>query len=238
MLIVAHRGLHGSAPENSLAAIDAALAHRISHIEVDVRATADGQLVLLHDATLGRTTNADGMLSALHSSELSRVRLSDGSLLPRLDQVLERCRGQAVLCLDVKDPRLAGDVCHLAERSGAGVEVWSVHRDVVAHTADRGLFAAWISHGVLPPGGVAALTDEARQLGASALSFYPADVTTTITAVCHAAGLAVMSGTPNDRPTWAYLNRLGLRAVITDQPLRARRWLDSVRGLPPLAQWV
>jgi len=229
MEIVAHRGLHTYAPENSIAAVIAALEAGLGLIEVDVRATADGELVVMHDGGLWRTTNASGELARIASDRLRDVWLTDGSAIPTLREIMLRCRHRAVLCVDVKEPLLGGPVIDLAASVGAAIEVWSGHREVVACAADRGVFAAWISNGLLPAGGVEALVEEAEQLGARALSFYPADVMRSVTEACHRAGLMVMSGTPNDRPTWDYLRRLGVARVITDRPVECRQWLHAVR---------
>lgn len=228
MHIVAHRGLQTYAPENSLAAVAAAIEAGFDRIEVDVRATRDGVLVLLHDGTLWRTTNAGGTLVRRSAASLHDVRLANDSSLPTLREVLACCRDRAVLCLDVKEPMLGGAILDLAESVGTQIEVWSEHREVIAYAADRGAFGALISNGLLPPDGIDGLVDEARQLGARAVSFYPADVKRSVTEPCLAAGLIVMSGTPNDRPTWEYLRRLGVTRVITDRPIDCRRWLNAV----------
>jgi glycerophosphoryl diester phosphodiesterase len=63
--IVAHRGFKGIAPENTIAAFDAAAKAGARYVEVDVRATRDGHLVLMHDATVDRTTNGHGAVQDL-----------------------------------------------------------------------------------------------------------------------------------------------------------------------------
>lgn len=237
MNIVAHRGLHTAAPENSLGAIDAALEAGLDLIEVDVRATADGALVLMHDATLWRTTNAGGALSALRLDRLRRqVRLAGGAPVPVLIEAMERCRGRATLAVDVKEPLLAPAVIDLARSSGTDIEIWSEHGEAIAAAADRGISAALICNGLMPSGGIASLVDEARQLGARAVSFYPADLARSVTEACGTAGLMVMSGTPNDRPTWEHLRRLGVGRLITDRPLECRRWLNGVTAPVNLAE--
>lgn len=230
LLVVAHRGLHANAPENSLAAVQAALGAGCERIEVDVRATADGHLVLMHDPTIERTTTGEGGLARLRAHELGGVRLADGSPIPSLHEVLEVTRDRAVLCIDVKEAELGGDVVATVDEVGAAAEVWSSHREVVARAADRRHFTAWISHGVMPDGGPGELVEEAGQLGALALSFYPADVMPEVAEACRGAGIGVMSGTPNDRQTWTYLRSLGARAVITDRPLHCAAWLREVEG--------
>ena len=228
MLIVAHRGLHTTAPENSLGAVQAALAAGMAAMEVDVRAAGDGSLYLLHDARLDRTSDGIGRLRVLDAAAAARVRLADQTPLPTLDEVLALAAGRAILCIDVKEPDLGPAVLDAALHAGGAVEVWSTHREVVAAAADRGVMAALISHGVMPDGGVEALIDEANQLGAGAISFFPADVTPTVAHACAQRSMQFMSGTPNDRATWEQLTALGARALITDRPLECVAYAQAI----------
>ena len=77
VLVVSHRGNWRSAPENSLAAIDSAIVMKIDAVEIDVRKTKDGHLVLMHDNTVDRTTNGKGKVSNLTLSEIKKLRLED-----------------------------------------------------------------------------------------------------------------------------------------------------------------
>jgi glycerophosphoryl diester phosphodiesterase len=71
--VIAHRGGAGLRPENTLPAFAHALALGADIIEMDVRPTADGELVVIHDETLGRTTDGAGAVSALTLAELKRL---------------------------------------------------------------------------------------------------------------------------------------------------------------------
>lgn len=72
--VVAHRGAMRMAPENTIAAYERAAAAGADLVEVDVRATADGALVLLHDATLDRTTDGKGPVAERTLAEVRRLR--------------------------------------------------------------------------------------------------------------------------------------------------------------------
>lgn len=202
MLIVAHRGLHTHAPENSIAAIRHAIDAGIGHIEVDVRATVDGALVLMHDPTLWRTTNGRGTLRRLSSQDLSSVRLRDGSPVPSLRDALLMCRGRAVLCLDVKEADIAPAVIAEALSVSGAIEFWSAHPSAIETAIAGGVLSCWISPGLFSNRSVGRLAAEARDLGAHALSFFPADLTARTADACLREGIEVMSGTPNDRGTW------------------------------------
>jgi glycerophosphoryl diester phosphodiesterase len=72
-LVFAHRGGSGLAPENTIAAFDTAVALGADGLELDVRLSRDGVVVVHHDASLDRTTNARGGIDALDADELARV---------------------------------------------------------------------------------------------------------------------------------------------------------------------
>lgn len=74
----AHRGSSNVAPENTLATFNAVLAMGVDYIEIDVRTTKDGQLVILHDGTLNRTTNGQGSMKNFTLAELKQLSAGKG----------------------------------------------------------------------------------------------------------------------------------------------------------------
>jgi glycerophosphoryl diester phosphodiesterase len=72
-LVIAHMGASGLAPENTLAAFKLAIALGADGVEMDVRATADGQPVVIHDARVDRTTDGSGEVSRLTAAQISRL---------------------------------------------------------------------------------------------------------------------------------------------------------------------
>jgi len=96
MLIIAHRGDKNSGfPENSLSSIMLAKKNKDIYggIEFDVRASKDRKFFLLHDKTLGRTTNMHGLISRKSSAQLNECHLHDGTRLPKLDEALKALKG-------------------------------------------------------------------------------------------------------------------------------------------------
>ena len=86
-LVLAHRGLHTAATENSMEAFEAAVAVGVTHLETDVRATADGALVVFHDHRLDRLTDLTGAIAEVTWDRLRRVRLTGGERVPLLAEV-------------------------------------------------------------------------------------------------------------------------------------------------------
>src|SRR3954469_23173577 len=109
MLIVAHRGASAVAPENTLAAFARAIELGVDVIETDVRATRDGELVLIHDDNLGRIAARPEKVAELDFAEMRQVVVgSDASLgaqpIATLDEVLRVAAGRVRVLLDLKLP--------------------------------------------------------------------------------------------------------------------------------------
>ena len=109
----AHRGLHGPGrPENSLAAFRAAI--DAGHgIELDVRASRDGQAIVFHDADLDRLTGEHGPVTLRTAAELTTIPLRDGGeTVPDLPTALTMIRGRVPLLIEVKAPEATvGPLC-------------------------------------------------------------------------------------------------------------------------------
>lgn len=75
VLIAAHRGAHLDVPENSLKGFQQTIDMGIDIIELDVRCTKDGQLVVIHDKTVNRTTNGEGAVDSFTFDEIRKLKL-------------------------------------------------------------------------------------------------------------------------------------------------------------------
>ena len=109
-LVSAHRGGAGRGlPENCLATFEATVRHGWSLLEIDLRTTKDGVIVLMHDPTLDRTTNGKGAVKDHTLAELRGLQLKDreGKLtehrIPTLDEAMTWARGKTILMLDKKE---------------------------------------------------------------------------------------------------------------------------------------
>ena len=110
MLVIAHRGASGNAPENTLAAFRKAIALGASFIETDLQLSRDARFVAIHDATVNRTTNGQG---AVHDMTLADLRKLDagswfgsefsGERIPTLEEILEFSKkNDVVFYLEIK----------------------------------------------------------------------------------------------------------------------------------------
>lgn len=126
--IAAHRGAWHQAPENSLAAIENAIAGGYDIVEVDIRQSADGVLFILHDDTLERMAGVDRIPEEMTIAEITslRLRMADGGpdqpftteTVPTLEQVLETVRGRIFVDLDIKHLELMSTVAAKVKEMG------------------------------------------------------------------------------------------------------------------------
>ncbi|MFV0247778.1 MAG: glycerophosphodiester phosphodiesterase family protein [Tenacibaculum sp.] len=107
VLVVSHRGDWRYAPENSLQAIQRCIELGVDIVELDVRKTKDGHLVLLHDKTLNRTTNGKGKVSELNLAEIKKLRLKNAinikgsqQAVPTLREALSLTKDKIMVNLD------------------------------------------------------------------------------------------------------------------------------------------
>jgi glycerophosphoryl diester phosphodiesterase len=105
-LVVGHRGASAVEAENTLAAFDAAIAAGADAVEFDVRLTADGIPVVIHDADLSRTTDRSGVVAAstLDDVRAARIRTRDGTTtVPTFREVLDALRGRVAIDVELKN---------------------------------------------------------------------------------------------------------------------------------------
>ena len=130
VLVVGHRGFSGVAPENTIASFKKAMEIGVDMIELDVHLSKDGQVVVIHDDTLNRTTNGKGKVVSYTLNELKQLDAGSwfgsqfsGERIPTLKEVSELTRGQVLLCIELKGGDLGQyTLKDLADRSLQEVE--------------------------------------------------------------------------------------------------------------------
>lgn len=245
--IASHRGGALLWPENSFFAFHQALALPAEQLELDVHLSADGHPVVIHDATLDRTTDGTGPVHARSLSELHRLRPrgAEGETLLTLAEaaVLVREAGR-VLRLEIKadavgrpypgsEPRCL-EVLDAAAMRNHTVLMGFAPR-IVAEAAAAGGFArivlllearTWRGMGM--PAAVAL----ARASGAGEIGLPIAELDARTVAALREAGLAVSAWGTNHEPTIRQALTLGLDAMATDDPVLALRLRSEARPAP------
>lgn len=135
ILVCAHRATASDKPENSLSAIQNAIDENIEIVELDIRETKDGELVLMHDATLQRTTTGTGNVNSFTLQELKQYNLEkeNGALttekIPTLKEVFDLARGKIYINLDLDEKAAFEKVYTVAKQYGMLKQVMFYTKD-------------------------------------------------------------------------------------------------------------
>ncbi|WP_045517027.1 glycerophosphodiester phosphodiesterase [Neobacillus niacini] len=110
---VAHRGAAGYAPENTVAAFDKGVDMKVDYIEIDVQRSKDGELVIIHDTTVDRTTDGTGSVKDLTFEQIRSLDAGSwkgeefkGEKIPTFDEILDRYHGKVGILIELKAPEL------------------------------------------------------------------------------------------------------------------------------------
>lgn len=134
LLRIGHRGAAGYAPENTLASLERAINLGVDLVEFDVRRTADGKLVLMHDDTVDRTTNGQGSIESLPLGVLRGLIAGGGERVPLLEEALGCLNGRAGVMIELKVAGIAAEVCatvKAANFQGAVIYASFVHEELL-----------------------------------------------------------------------------------------------------------
>jgi glycerophosphoryl diester phosphodiesterase len=119
MLVIAHRGSCKRAPENSIEAFEEAVSLGADGFEFDVRTTADGVSVVVHDDSLRRTTGARLRVSGSPLAQVRKARLPNGEAVPTLEEVFRAFAGRCWMVAELKDSGSTREVARLTSASAA-----------------------------------------------------------------------------------------------------------------------
>jgi glycerophosphoryl diester phosphodiesterase len=240
--IASHRGGGANAPENTLPAISAALAAGFDYVEVDVALTADRHAVLLHDATLDRTTDGSGLL-AEHT--LEQVRSLDagawfapeyaGTSVPTFTEFLDVLAGSTQRAIvEFKGLWDAAAVQVLVDEVAArGLEESVVLASFDARTLALAESASEvIARMLILKHAPDDITAAAREAGVRGVIVDRREVIERpqIVDALHAEGIRVVVYTLNTDRQWDEVTALGVDGIVTDDPRTLSDWQDAATG--------
>jgi len=218
VIITGHRGALGTEPENTLRSFRRAVADGCDEIELDLRVTADGELVIMHDATVDRTTSGSGEVASLTLSELRSLDAGLGEQVPTWTETVAAIdvRFQAEVKAEAAVPLLAQSLKSdraLAERT----LVTSFHPEILL--AIREAFPdVTTGHIFGRTPSTAEVITRTRAAGATWSLCGIAGLTVAGVAELHAAGLNVTAWPVPDPETLAKATALAVDGITTDNP--------------------
>lgn len=241
-VIIAHRGDSAHAPENTLAAFRTAAEHGADAIEFDVKLSADGQVIVIHDQTVDRTTNGHGDVRALKLAALRELdagayfgQCFTGERIPTLEELFETVSQQLHLNIELTNYATPGD--DLVSKVAELVTKHGMQRRVLFSSFfPRNLRRA---RALLPevPGGLLAwagwLGFPARRFGwkKGYLALHPhlSSVSAELVNRLHSAGKRIHVWTVNTDADMKHLVGLGVDGIFTDDPTLLGRCLGRVK---------
>jgi glycerophosphoryl diester phosphodiesterase len=244
-LVIAHRGDSVHAPENTLAAFQAAIRQGAEAIELDARLTRDGQVIVLHDQTVDRTTDGMGNVAHLDLAALRELDAGSsfsvqfrGERIPTLEEVFEAVGKGLYLNVELKNygtpfDDLVPKVAELVARHALQERVLFSSFHIRNLSRIRTLLPN-VPRGLLTrPGWKGSWGRSFGWRGSvAALHPYQADVNQGLVARVHGMGKRVHVWTVNAEADLRRLLSLGVDGIITDDPALTCRLLGRWNGSP------
>ena len=238
MLLIAHRGASGYAPENTLAAFRKAVAMGLAFIETDLQLTRDARFVAIHDDTVNRTTNGQGNVHDLTLAEIRRLDAGSwfgsafaGERVPTLEETLEFAkRHDVVFYLELKPGGSWGGEHALIgalRESGEFARVVVISFDSALVAAVRRVESTLMT-GLLCDGQIDKPIEKALEIGARQLVIRGNLVTPAMIAEAKRHDLQVICWTVNHPAHLRLLASAGVAGIMSDYPDR----LNAVQPKP------
>lgn len=215
MNCIAHRGFAGVNPENTLAAVTAAVDAGTDGIELDVRRCADG-LVVIHDETVDRVTDATGPVESFTVDELAALSVcGSGEGVPTLDAVCRAVPRSVRLNLELKERGIARETVETAREHDCDLLLSSFSAAALSEVDDVPRAYLFYEDPDL-------LLKEARDLGCSGVHPHWHLCTETFVSDARSFGFEVNAWTVNYDELVADLAEVGVDGYITDDPVYCR----------------
>jgi glycerophosphoryl diester phosphodiesterase len=237
--VIAHRGASGRAPENTIAAIQAAIEDEADWIEIDVQETVDGEIVLLHDSDFMKLAGVDLKIWDGTLQQVSEIDVGGwfapefaDQRPPTLAEVLQITKGRGRLIIEFKyyghDERLEERVVELVEQADMVDDVMIMSLEPKGVRKMRELRPDW-TVGLL----AAQAAGNLAQLDVDFLAVKEALVTPDLILAARNSGKQVFVWTLNDAYSMTRAISIGVDGIITNEPVLARQVLDDRANLTP-----
>lgn len=245
--IFAHRGSSAYAPENTLAAFNLAIQQHADAIEMDVKLTRDGKVVVIHDQTVDRTTGASGRVGALSLEEIrkldagSRFDLSfQGERVPTLQEVFETIGEQLYYDVELTNyvsltDSLPEKVAEIVQKVGLAPRILFSSFNPIALIRVRNKLPQVPIALLARPGksGRWARSWLGRLIAYQSLHIERRDAAPGLVEKTHGQGHRLNVYTVNAREEMSNLFKMGVDGVFTDDPPLARQVIASLREVKP-----
>lgn len=215
-VVIAHRGGSQLFLENTLTAFRKVQELGVDAIEIDVHATKDGGLVVIHDPDLNRIAGVDRYVSDMTLDEIRKVELPSGEHIPELDEVLREVH--IPLVIELKSPDTIKALIAIFKENDEFISrcvVISFFHDILKLLKEQ---FPDLETGALLVGFPSDPLTVAKSCGSGVLSFHFEGLTRDYVDRCHRSGLKVSVWTPNTEEEIAAALSAGVDSIASDRP--------------------
>jgi len=225
--VVAHRGGGLEAPENTIKAIRHAVRIKADIVEVDVRSTKDGELILLHDSDFGRVAGVDRKALDLDLATIKERITIGGEPVATLQEALEAAKGKIAMFLEIKEPATVARVVELVQKLDMQRDVCIISFYEEALREAKRLDSS-IATGLVysyPPGKI----KEAKELGCALVLPHYRLASAKANRFAHALGLQVGVWTVNETDMAIAVYEKGADLIASDYPKMVLKLREKLR---------
>ena len=224
LLKIGHRGAKGYFAENTLESIQKALNFGVDAIEIDVHRCKTGELVVIHDFTLDRTTNGSGEVAKKSLSEIKGLNVEDEFGIPLLTEVLDFIEGKCTINIELKGLNTATATAKIIKKYIAEKN-WTYKDFIVSSFQKNELFQMRkldknVALGILSKASVTEAIELGKILKASAIHPSLGIITRDNVKASHKAGFNVNVWTVNEPEDIQRMREFGVDGIISDFPDR------------------
>lgn len=215
-IIISHRGASHYEPENTASSFRKALSLGAQMIEFDVRTSLDGELVVMHDRTVNRTTSGKGRVRDKTLDELRRLDAGNGENIPAVEEIISEFTGKAKFVIELKEHGTEEKLLEIIRRHKVMKDVFivSFHKKILGRIKcmEPGVRTGLIKF--FPFG----IYKDCSFCGADAVAVFRYFVSSGLVRKVQEMNLELFVWTVNTKALALKMKGLGVRGIITDKP--------------------
>ncbi len=225
ILLIAHRGASNIAPENTLKAFELAIELVADFIEFDVRSTKDGEIVIIHDPGVFRTTHKFGSIKRSTLEKIKRLNAGSGERIPTLEELLVNTKEKINYMCEIKVKNISGKVINILKNHSAlksTILVSFKHNELLKNQTEypnlkfgaiipTGL--GWITHWFIKKRLISSLSEK----GFFSINPFFMMVNEKFVNLAHEKGLKVFPWTVNSKRKIKKLIKIGVDGILTNK---------------------
>lgn len=221
MLIIGHRGACGYEPENTLISFEKAISLGVDMVEFDVQKCKSGELVVIHDDTVNRTTDDKGKVEKLTLEQLKSFDCEKGQKIPSLEEVLDLINRRVKVNIEIKSKGITREVCEVINSYLS--KGWAYNDFLVSSFNHKDIYEMQkidltIPRGIITSGFSLKYLRSLEDLKPYTIMHYYRSLTKRFLKAAHEEGVNVFVWTGNNKKVYEKLKKMGIDGVFSDYP--------------------